>query len=211
MTLLRRLNTIAVLLLVVGLYASLASTQQAPIGKGTLYVLGIGLTADPSQQTVPMNTGTGVNTHLVFPNINIGGTVITAPADLVVAADLSGPGIANPIKVTAKPGELLILPPLLQKGTYILDHIRLMSGDWTILYAEPSTAFIDTIDKLLMTQVTSRPLSIDEIERLGIVINPDNFTVYNFTVGFATESGIVHVETACDDRYEDEGEHFFRR
>jgi hypothetical protein len=174
------------------LFAAVVSAQQTPIGSGKLYVFGLGLSADPLQQTVPINMGLGVNTHLVFPDIGVAPPVL--PQDFVVQAELTGPGITTPILVTAKPGEMLVIPPLLQNGTYILDRIRLMSGDQVLLYAEPSAAFIKTLEKLLITQVTSRALSIDEIESLGITINPENFTAYTFTVGFATESGVVNID-----------------
>jgi len=69
---------LAVLLAIRGLFPPLASSQQTPIGDGTLYVRGIELTANPSQQTVLSYGATEVNTHLIFPDFNIGGTVITA-------------------------------------------------------------------------------------------------------------------------------------
>jgi hypothetical protein len=143
------------LIITFGLLANSSFAQQ-PIGSGILHVLGIGLTADPSQQTVPINTNTGVNIQVVLPDIGQGVEIPAMPQDFVVMAELTGPGITNPIIITAKPGELLMIPPLPQKGTYILDKIRIVSGNDVILYAEPSTAYIDTIEKLFLTQVTSR-------------------------------------------------------
>ena len=187
--------TVIAMLILIGFIAN-SSFAQEPIGEGAFYVLGLGLSSDPSQQTVPINTDTVVNTNLLFPDIPelSHANIPSIPLDFIVVAELTGPGISKPITIKAGPGEQLMIPPLPQKGTYVLDKIRLMSGDQVLLYAEPSMALIDTIEKLLITQVTSRPLSIDEIESLGIRINPENFTAYNFTVGFATESGPVKMQ-----------------
>ncbi|MDF1554054.1 MAG: hypothetical protein P1P84_13375, partial [Deferrisomatales bacterium] len=65
-----------------------------------------------------------------------------------------------------------------------------------ILERDPSLDLIviNVIDKLLVTQVTSRPLTLEEIEEKGIVIDEDNFTAMNFTVGLTLGSEQVVVE-----------------
>jgi len=171
-----------------------SAQQLSDIGKGILHILGIALSVDPIQQTAPVNMETTLNTELLLPDVDPGGDIPGAPQDLLVVAELTGPGLTEPKTIAALPGEQLMIPPLPQEGTYVLDNIRLMSGDQVVLYAEPSMALIDTIRKLLITQVTSRALSIDEIEELGITINPENFTAYKFTVGFGTETGDVRIE-----------------
>jgi len=134
------------------LFALFASAQTTtPIGSGALHILGVGLTADPSQQTAPINTGTAVNTHIELPNVDFGGS-IGAPSDFEVVAELTGPGLSKPVTVRAVPGGQLMIPPLPQKGTYVLDNIRLISGDQVILYADPQVAYIDIIEKLLITE-----------------------------------------------------------
>ena len=53
---------------------------------------------------------------------------------------------------------------------------------------------INVIDKLLVTQVTSRPLTLEEIQERGIIIDQDNFTVLNFTVGLTVGSEQVVID-----------------
>src|SRR3990172_9783774 len=78
------------------LFAAFASAQTSnPIGSGALHILGVGLTADPSQQTAPINTGTAVNTHMELQNVDFGGS-IGAPSDFEVVAELTGPGLSKP-------------------------------------------------------------------------------------------------------------------
>jgi hypothetical protein len=87
--------TLILLLLSFGLFAQGAFAQQnAPIGSGVLHVLGIDLAADPAQQSVPINTGTGVNTDVVYPNVDFGGAVPGLPEDFTVVP--SGRGPAKP-------------------------------------------------------------------------------------------------------------------
>jgi len=92
------------------------------------------------------------------------------PQDLLVVAELSGPRITTPKTIASRPGEQLVIPPLPMEGIYVLDNIRLMSGDQVVLHANPAMALTDTICRLLITQVVSRPLK------------------------FATESGTVRME-----------------
>ncbi|MBI5639906.1 MAG: hypothetical protein HZA17_05725 [Nitrospirae bacterium] len=93
-----RQSILVSLILLTMLFTALSPAQAStPIGSGKLYVFGMGLSSDPSAQTVPLNTGTAVNTNLILPNIDVGGNVPSLPADLLVVAELTGPGITNPV------------------------------------------------------------------------------------------------------------------
>ncbi|MBI5141187.1 MAG: Ig-like domain-containing protein [Nitrospirae bacterium] len=192
----RKIAVLALALCLGLLPVSVSAAQSASIGKGVLHVLGIGFLAEPEHQTAPVNMGTAVNTRLFTPEYEGAESAIPPEmtAGLTVVADLSGPGISTPRKIESAPGEQLVIPPLPQEGTYVLDNIRLMRGEQVVMYASPAIARIDTIRKLLVTQVTSRALSIDEIEKLGISVTSDNFTAYKFTVGFGTETGVVNMD-----------------
>ncbi|MBI5639952.1 MAG: hypothetical protein HZA17_05955 [Nitrospirae bacterium] len=121
-----RVAIMASLMLIALLFALSTLVFAAdPIGSCALHVLGVGLTADPSQQNAP------VNTKMVLPNVDFGGGIGT-PEDFLVVAELTGPGITNPIRISARPGAQLIIPPLPQEGTYILDKIRLMKAARTV-------------------------------------------------------------------------------
>ncbi len=48
-------------------------------------------------------------------------------------------------------------------------------------------ATISVID-IIITKVETRPLTLNEIREKGILINEQNFKVYNFSVGFLLES-----------------------
>ena len=82
------------------------------------------------------------------------------------------------------------IPPLALPGDYFLDGIRLVKDGETILDATApdgrlaTTIPIRVISEVFVTNVTSRPLSLDEIRGKGIVIDQNNFRAVNFQVAF---------------------------
>ena len=120
---------------------------------------------------------------------------------------LSGPGLAEGAEVITMPGRPLELgtavssvpggqasPPLSVPGTYTLDDLRLTTAEGaTILAATPAVVPISVVDKVLVSNVTSRPLSLEEIQDRGIVIDESNYTAFEFTFKIETESGSVTI------------------
>ncbi len=183
------------LFLLLNIFYSLAYSFDC-IGGENLLIVRQYLQINPISQTIPKNIATTLNTQLIFPEIN-GQTITYAtsnlPQNYKVIAELSGPAIDGKQILETTPDKMLLIPPLPLPGSYIVDNIRLTDAQGnTIIPAQPSFATIEVIDKIIVTQVTSRPLSLEEIENLGITISEENFTVYMFTIGFATESGIEH-------------------
>ncbi len=113
-------------------------------------------------------------------------------AGVLVEGELSGPGLAEPLHLTTAPGEPFAIPGLNREGTYVLSGIRLVAGGRTLLAAEPDRVEI-LVHRLVISSVTSRPLTPAEIARAGIVIADDSFRVYRYTVGYATVGGTVEV------------------
>jgi hypothetical protein len=175
---------------------------QPHLGTGELRIAGLQLAASPASQTVPRNQATGLAVQLEDP-AEPGEAMAAVPAALlgtfVVKGDLSGPGLAEPLELSvgfdASPAAILPIPPLLRVGNYVLDNLRLesTSGEF-LLPAEPAVAALSVIDRVIVTSVSSRPLSLEEIQERGIVIDESNFTAYEFTFGVATESGQVPIK-----------------
>lgn len=161
-----------------------------PVGQDRITIVGVRLEAGPESQTVPRGTPTVVTTRLVAPGSGSESLAGALPADTIVRAELFGPGLASPKEITTRPNEPLQIPALTQSGDYTLANIRLEGGGATIMDATPPAVAIKVIDRVIATQVSSRPMSLDEIEKAGIVINEKNFTVYEFTVGILTESKV---------------------
>ncbi len=98
--------------------------------------------------------------------------------------DLSGPGIDGVVEIRTAPGlpfeigtggsedvRVVAGPSLLVAGNYVLDDIRLTAADGaTILAASPSSVPIKVVERVIVEQISSRPLSLEEILQRGIVV-----------------------------------------
>lgn len=160
--------------------------SEERIVKGELCVQGLTLQIDPSEQTVPINTPTSIKTIFYSGNQEI-------PSGIVVKGELRGPSISGSITLTTLPNQLFSIPPFPVKGVYTLEDIRLEKDGVVLSKANPDKAVISVID-LVVTRVETRPLTLEEIREKGIMINEQNFTVYNFSVGFLIESKEVKIE-----------------
>ena len=161
-------------------------TFAADLGSGQLLIAGTRLTVTPESQTVPFDTPTIVETRLKGYDAANG----TLPPDMRVKADFTGPEIDGVMTLEAVPNQPLRVPRLRLEGDYQLDNIRLVQGEELLAYAEPRSAAVK-VTQVLITKVTSRPLTIDEIRSYGIVITDDSFQAFNFTFGFAVDGKVI--------------------
>ena len=123
-------------------------------------IVGIRLEVSPSALTVPKD-------------------IAALQAETAVVAELRGPS-SPPVTLTAPPGQPILLPPLALSGDYFLDQIRPVQHGQTLLDATPNVVPIEVISQVLVTSVTSRPLSLEEVQQKGIIIDDKNFQVTNF-------------------------------
>ncbi|MEM7480682.1 MAG: carboxypeptidase regulatory-like domain-containing protein [Acidobacteriota bacterium] len=172
-------------LIAFALSASLSASAQE-LGSGRLSIVGARLAASPESQTVPLSTPTIVETSLVGWNPSNG----VLPSNLVVVGELSGPEISGFLSLSTSPGEPFRIPRLALEGEYRLENIRLMQDGELLSYAEPRDAAI-LVTQVLVTRVSSRPLTLDEVRSYGVVLGDDNFRAFNFTFGFAVDGEII--------------------
>ena len=145
---------------------------QPPIlAREQIIIAGISLQASPEHQTVPRNIATSVTASVVATGDPSGDASSAIPGDAVVYAELRGPAFGAPVTIVAAPGEPLKIQPLAISGTYVLENIRLVSGGTTFLQASPDTVTIDVVDKVLVSQVTTRALTAKEIQQKGIFVD----------------------------------------
>lgn len=95
------------------------------------------------------------------------------------------------------PGQPLLLPALNVVGDYQLDAIQLVRDDGptrvVLLEATPRSIPVRVFDEVLVSRVTSRPLSSDEIREKGIFIDEQNFRVTEFEVGLVLDGKTIQV------------------
>lgn len=161
-----------------------SALEATELASARLLISGTELTISPESQTVPYNTPTLVETRLEGFDPTMG----TLPADLRVLADFTGPEVDGILTLETVPNEPFRIPRLSLKGDYQLDNIRLVQGDELLGFGNPRSAAI-LVTQILITKVTSRALTLEEIRALGIVIDEDNFRVFMFTFGFGVEKG----------------------
>ncbi|MFN7941176.1 MAG: carboxypeptidase regulatory-like domain-containing protein [Thermoanaerobaculia bacterium] len=159
-----------------------AAQGQSNLGQASLAIAGTTLTVSPESQTVPFDTPTIVGTHLAGFDPAAG----TLPADLRVVGDFSGPEIDGVLTLETVPNEPFRIPRLSLAGEYQLDDIRLVQGGELLAYAEPRSAAI-RVTQILVTRVTSRAMTLDEIRSHGIVVDGTSVRAFNFTFGFGVE------------------------
>jgi hypothetical protein len=163
-----------------------------PLAQLQFDIVGVRLVVDPPALTVPKNIATQINTSLTLPP-GTGPETREAIESLtngaLIEAELRGPEI-SPTRIVTRPGQPIPIPPLAVAGDYFLDGVRLVKNGQTILDATASdgrlatTIPIRVINEVFVTNVTSRPLSLDEIRGRGIVIDETNFQAVNFQVAF---------------------------
>lgn len=90
----------------------------------------------------------------------------------------------------------LMLPSLNVVGDYQLDNIRLIDAATGEVRLEgaPSSVPVRVFEEVLVSKVTSRPLTLAEIQEKGIVIDEENFRAVEFEVGFVLDGRTIPVK-----------------
>jgi hypothetical protein len=158
------------------------------LGREDILLYGLGLRVEPATQVVPKDIATIVSPFLQAPALP-GTTLPPFDPDAEVRATLRGPSLAAPVELSVRPNTPFTIPPLTVPGVHTLENIRLVSRGEVLLYGSPQTARIEVIERLLVTQVVSRPLTAAEIREKGIVFDRSSFQAYNFTAAFAVAPG----------------------
>ncbi len=179
----------------------LSSAQ--PLGTAEIRVLGMQVNIDTrpdidglqTTMTAVRNFPTAVRSFVGFPGTD---ALPRLPAGWTVKAELTGPGSGGEVvTLSCVPNHLMEIPTPKVSGDYFLYNVRLEDDEGNLILERDPTSepvIISVIDKLLITQVTSRPLTLEEIEEKGIVIDEDNFTAMNFNVGLTVGSEQVVID-----------------
>jgi len=186
-----RISIRVILFLFIGV-ALLVNPVQASGGRWLaqeqILLYGLGLRAEPEQQTVPKDIATIVSTYLQAPDSIPDGT-LPIPEDAEVRATLRGPSLPGPVELVTRVNEHFEIQPFQRAGLHTLENIRVVHNGEVIFYATPESVTIEVIDQLLVTEITARPLTAQEIKDKGIIFDSSDFQAYNFTAAFAVEPG----------------------
>jgi hypothetical protein len=165
---------IAVLLIATCVYA-----DDPPLITGQIAVFGSRITVSPPFIETPAGVPVFINTT---------GNGING----ILKGELRGPTIPGAITFETVPGQPFQLPGLATQGTYFFEDIRLMNGDQVVTLATPDRVEIHVIE-ILITSLSSRPLTLDEIRALGIVINESDFSAVSFNIAMTFNSQQIEI------------------
>ena len=89
----------------------------------------------------------------------------------------------------------MLFPPLNLVGDYQLDSIRLVDAvtGATRMEGSPNIVPVRVFDEVLVSRVTSRPLTYEEIQEKGIFIDESNFRVVEFEAAFVLDGQTIPV------------------
>src|SRR5687768_11152506 len=138
----------------------------APLTTLEYRIVGTQLRVDPPSLSVPKGVPGSVNVDVVSGD---GTKNAQGIAGAHVEATLRGPSFPAR-RLVGTGNEALLLPPLYLVGDYQLDDIKLVDSTTGAVRMEatPNSVPVRVFDEVLVSRVTSRPLSLDEIKEKGI-------------------------------------------
>ncbi len=175
---------------------------QAPrvkIGSLDLAIGGIQATVTPASPVIPKNIASGVQV-VVTQNGNqltpaqiaqyLGGT-------FQLVGEYSGPGLTQTIEVPQSPpppNSLLVnLPAVTTGGNYRLSNMRFVVNNAPVFDVSPSAITVQVIDQVLVTSVETTPLTTDQIQSMGVVLDSSSYIGFQFTIGLQFSSQVVNL------------------
>lgn len=177
------------LIAILGVWACFCATASPALTTLEYRVVGSALRVSPTVLSVPKGVAGSVLVEL-----SGGAAGQVAGGDGYIEATLRGPSFAAR-RIVGQPGAPLVLPALPLVGDYQLDNIRLVDAATgaTKMEAAPSSVPVRVFDEVLVSRVTSRPLTLEEIQEKGIAIDEANFRAVEFEVGFVLDGKTIPV------------------
>ena len=177
----------------------LPQAPQVKIGSLDLAIGGIQATVTPASPVIPKNIASGVQV-VVTQN----GKQLT-PAQIAqflggtfqLVGEYSGPGLTQTIEVPQSPpppNSLLVnLPAVTTGGNYTLSNLRFVVNNAPVFDVSPSAITVQVIDQVLVTSVQTTPLTVDQIQSMGVVLDSSSYIGFQFTIGLQFSSQVVNL------------------
>ena len=158
-------------------------------------ILGVQLRVTPEVLSVPKGIAGSIAVDIVAGDGTEDVPSVFNTDNTIVEATLRGPSF-EARRLVGLPNQPLLLPPLFVVGDYQLDNIRLIDEETGEVRLEgtPNNIPVRVFDEVLISRVTSRPLTLNEIQEKGIVIDEQNFRAVEFEVGFVLDGKRVPVK-----------------
>ena len=176
-----------------------ARGQQVKIGSLDLTIGGLQATVTPANPVIPKNIASGVQIVVTQSGQTLSPAAIAqylgGPFQLV--GEYSGPGLTQTVEVpqsTPAANSLIInLPAVSTAGNYTLSNLRFLVNGAPVFDVTPSTVTVQVIDQVLVTSVQTTPLTLTQIEAMGVVLDSSAYSGFMFTVGLQFSSQVVNL------------------
>ncbi len=183
------------------LFAANARAQTSPVKIGSLDlpIGGIQATVTPAQPVIPKNIASGVQVVVTQNGRQLSPAAIAQylGGPFQIVGEFSGPGLTQTIDVpqtAPSPNSLIVLLPALSTaGNYSLSNLRFLVNGVPTFDVSPSNITIQVIDQVLVTSVQTTPLTLDQIQAMGVVLDSSSYTGFQFTVGLQLSSQVVNI------------------
>ncbi|HJW32625.1 MAG TPA: hypothetical protein VJ505_04585, partial [Holophagaceae bacterium] len=152
--------------------------------------MGLRLTAPTSRIDVPKDApfsvpvGVWIGDHQATPTE----AASLIPVGATLTATLTGPGIPSPVMISGDLATGLSLPGLGVEGDFTLSDIRLVKDGATVSETDPKTVNIHCLGEILISSVTSTPMTMQELRDAGLQLQPGDYEGRRFTMALAIGS-----------------------
>ncbi len=166
---------------------------STPIASFDYHISGAFLQVTPTNLSVPKGIAGSVLVSVVAGGSTNNAAVSQVTSGAYVQAILRGPAFSTPQIIVAAPNSPLLLPPINLVGQYELDDIALVDANTgqVRMQGVPSTVPVNVFDQLLISTVTSQPLTLDQIQSAGIQIDESSFRAVQFNVAFVVNGQTI--------------------
>jgi len=179
------------------LWTSPVAGQVAPVGSALalragalasteLDLVGLTLNLPASVPQLPQNSPFYLPVSLLF-----GGQPATqaqqsslVPDSALLQGTLTGPGLSAPVPLTGTLAQGLSVPGLPQAGNYTISGVQLVQSSTgpVILSATPATYQVTCLGQILLSSVSSSPMTLQQLQAAGIQLAPGDYVGKNFTM-----------------------------
>ena len=179
--------------------SSFGQSVQTKIGSLDLTIGGLQATVTPASPVIPKNISSGVQVVVTQNGQQLSPAALAQylGGTFQLVGEYSGPGLSQTVEVpqAAPPANSLIvdLPAVTTAGNYTLSNLRFVINSSAVFDVTPSNITVQVIDQVLVTSVQTTPLTLDQIQSMGVVLDGSAYTGFQFTVGLQLSSNVVNV------------------
>lgn len=178
---------------------SFPQTPQVKIGSLDLTIGGVQATVTPAKPVIPKNIASGVQVVVTQNGQSLSAAQVAQylGGPFQLQAEYSGPGLTQTVEVpqSAEPQNSLIidLPAVATSGNYTLSNLRFVVNNQPVFDVTPSIITVQVIDQVLVTSVQTTPLTLQQIQQMGVVLDSSSYTGFQFNIGLQLSSQVVNL------------------